>query len=1245
MEPGINRATALSAFAISNTSTNSRLISQQEEQISKLTDNIREQEVRLSQQEDKISDMYSDFVNRFELNEMIGSWYESREIHQKAVHERDKYIDLQNGLFAPLWSVGSHEEISNYIKYELKEDDLILDRMMITLNITPLQILHEIDVDDPKAVWEHFTFSLRTVLGITFTLNVRVGACCQHANGSTITQVTVTLLQRTTAVIFEVDSNQVTNELDSINVVFGLRHEPTRQFTRQINEDDIPTYSYEGSFETLLYCDVARCYVNVTQTGLVDNYREPSVQTLGRFLRRVDAFGLSDTASPGRLTAFLRDFSMTIPHHHRNCVAICYHEYENHNLYDTYVNSLLNEDVEINNVYHEIILAMYNMQVVLYENMSVVERENIIDNAISVNQLAIATTFENSARIDDILARTILYEDRETVITNVGAAMPILDNTFPLFEHKATLISPARGFGVYEYKASPALEGTVVASDLPPIDINLQCVVPSLIQPSLADFEIYNDGQILIIARVMQQINVLNNSTDKPISDGSMNSSANLTAGYFKSNPDTGFARTSTARPGTMDGRIPIMMYPSAVVSTVRELVVIDLVGTSFPLLDSLALTLSVGAIANNNITRSFNENNITTGDITWNGGRYYCIFIPVDITLSRDLNVAAATRPYIDIPNDINWSLPGWSNNVGETQTINATTKFRSILPRSNMFFIRLIDRINGVGWPRNQMSMTYIIDSVDVGTALSVTQPGVAWDTNLLGSWSNLFPSLSVDARYGRALLTTLLRIDNLTLGWRIAIPPQSIHLRRVVDTYVEELDLILDTLDAAIIQINDRLDAMDDRIAYLEEQIELIFKTLNPPLWQSLLSAIVETAIGIAVPVLGAQLVSAVKVFGPKAMGGMIRVTTATLAKIQNVSGKLSTQLRKASATIPHLSLNRTNTLISSAAKSRHTSMADVVPYPQFHESRYPWKERPNSMALLPEVQIKAKDFIETNALPSYSINESLNGPLNNMSIFYQPLSTFGKHSDYLFDKINTDKLRRQFLNDRVRISGLKPAHSYAVHEHLYFDRTRDRMVSRRTLIGAGEFSQHGSGSDGKIGGITFDKMILGKDSNGVIIYQNLPYDSVGYTADDVRNMFKNLFKTNSLDLEGTLQPDAMWKAILANVDLKVKTSTNVDNFFFSSKYFGEGLRDIINNPPTKGYNILWRNCQHFTQDMANYARGHDLTSRLGFAMSERLERVKYASILKDLDSFSETRSYNDHRYRKRGIITNLQRAIRS
>nr|ABD57842.1 unknown [Heliothis armigera cypovirus 14] len=901
---------------------------------------------------------------------------------------------------------------------------------------------------------------------------------------------------------------------------------------------------------------------------------------------------------------------------------------QNGNFFRPSRDSILASQLLLKQHRHVMMNYLLRTQYSLYTEMGQQILEIGIEENRSLQQNMNAAVFSNTARIDDIIGTVVRYEAHELLVEKVRHAVFFNDLPFTTFEINTTVRSPIQMGGCFESRGSREFEGTIAGDTMAPI--TLRHTANSTNQKVRdADFIMNETDDVILLMRVRATVidnnflsaeNVVNRVT-------SLNTNVQM---YFRSSTNSGYTLSNSPNTGHRGGYIPMAVQQCTINFEIRELLVLDKKGVLPTAIEDAYLSGVVAGLENQTGI-NFTVTSATSGEIILDGQRYPCAIFGINRSVNTELRYEFGDDSFgVEVPQDGAFNGGHFSEAGQDPIIVSNGIAFQRTLPSSSFRYMREIDRWIGSGWPANRITIDFAISANDLSANLiCYNRPrNSSWNDVLDTTWSEIFGSSNMARLYGQALQTILIQIDTLTLKWQVAVPPVNIGIRRVIDTSQEEIGLIVDAMLHDIEFMQHTISGLLDRLDYLESQVEQL---LNPPgssFLSMLLNALIDVAMGVALPGAGYILTKVSKSIVQSMAGPTKRVATTIFSNTTDrTRNSVAKHLTNSSKAPPVLSAARHSVSSVTTGNSKGLSITDflidgVEPIVQA-------RNQPLLARLMPEVQMDLKTDLTrsrgNNRSYLYNYNANDEEPHGTFRTYYRPLETLGGLGRTIFKAINTENLRKKYARDKIVAGNKLPAHALASHHYTRINPNTRRIEEVNTIFGVGELSPNPVRSElnANIQGLTFIYE-YDRTMNQKAFPRLLDHRQSGYSDEQLRVMY-NTTHRNPIDTPIPVDNSEAWASIVGKTNKRVDKSTLVDDVHHTEPAMGDALRDLLENPPNVNYHLLNRNCQNVVNDFGNFLRGQPNDDVWTMNLRERLERSRNTIYLNDWDrlSSSETR----------------------
>ncbi|AIY60596.1 minor capsid protein [Dendrolimus punctatus cypovirus 22] len=882
-------------------------------------------------------------------------------------------------------------------------------------------------------------------------------------------------------------------------------------------------------------------------------------------------------------------------------------------------------------------------------------------------------TFSNTSIIDDLLATTIRYEAKEVNLWSERALC-----FFPGWRVQCqgyapfNIISPYRTLGFNE---TDVTVNSFFANNPTLYPNSVSATVTNTPLLSYQDeFIIYQDEDYRVFARCSMSQTVIEDPDHATPLDriSSQRFNTNGTQGsYFDG--DLTAASVGLMTNTRHGGMIPVPALNHRIVLIVDTLIFVHLHGINVPIFDEGTIRLTIATpnvTSNNRRTTTTTLRNGQSGEVIGQNGRLPAIFFDVRETFTWDMFNHSGEFVYVTVEPQDRWDVDTTSTILTDNQNITRTRfNRRSTMPtsyRSSTLGNVQIDAQNTFEQYHN-LAQTRTNTMNALSTLFTFHSTGLADTAQLFTGhqllnamqtvfpndsiqWSQLHPVMSTtdSLTNGRVnpfqILTSFaLNIEELSLKFRTAMPPDSIGLRRIYDSSVHDLMAVVESIHLDIYHIYETLEDLTIRMEIIENQVEQILNALNPGFWQQMLSSVVGMLADIAV-IAGVGMVAKLgQALIQGAMGG-VRIMVHTFGRSPRLLDTLKRQLASSRAT----PIEAVNKHASTHALARRAKLGDRTRWSDFpagiNADDNPRLNNNFSLSmLLPEFAMRSRAIAtakrgENRLLMNVPNDHS--GPLSTLEVHYRPLTALPSQrlADNLYKRIDFKNLRSQYQFRANKVRANKPAHAYASLSTTY-QTPSGTLVEKKQVFGVGEYGGLGANElGGRVNGIMWEHDVM-RTSNGKMVTSLRSHQHSGYTDDDVRRMFREFYKLDQTP--DNIRVDYMWHKLVNGVDATVKSADLAHRQTFASDFMHHAVQDIIRNPPTSRYNLASRNCQHFTNDLVRYIQGYSISDTWGLNIQGRLDRGGFRRVF-DLIGETEARvnvvSYDGAHYilNHRGLV---------
>jgi hypothetical protein len=464
-----------------------------------------------------------------------------------------------------------------------------------------------------------------------------------------------------------------------------------------------------------------------------------------------------------------------------------------------------------------------------------------------------------------------------------------------------------------------------------------------------------------------------------------------------------------------------------------------------------------------------------------------------------------------------------------------------------------------------------------------------------------------------------TVLLRFE-LNCSLRMLIPPFYLGLRRSANEYINNQQNMIYSLQIAITDILDRLDTIESQLEQMRYELDKLLA--SDSFWNVVLEMAINVALGFAGPLVAEVFSKAAKLLG-KATGYSRRTLGVTFATAK--SNKMMSQDYKTN-TLPVDSIVEAQAFNEVILKSMNKSPKDMITAttrPMYNiDNKAQHLDRADKIDLISTMRLggKNRDADSMSASLLAERNVSKNDRLMPvLETYYRPLEDLPSPIANTLHKYITTKggVRRKIQNDSMNMTNKLPSHSFLIYTD-YEKLVSGKYIMKKTYMGVGEidvFSRPNGGPGLGIGAITIKYDAHSRTRDGKLTYSLSNWEDHGYTGEQIEEYWTYLFRKTPRPFTAT---DTLWAQMCDEIDRKTLSSTMMNSTVVPDKFVGEVLYDISKNPPTWNYSKYRANCQDFTMDILNFAKGNGMPTKWDLETQARITQNRVNAIREE---FSE------------------------
>nr|UHS71889.1 MAG: putative minor capsid protein [Cypovirus sp.] len=844
----------------------------------------------------------------------------------------------------------------------------------------------------------------------------------------------------------------------------------------------------------------------------------------------------------------------------------------------------------------------YRTQMAIYGGEYQEVIETVINDAEYSSDILSASTVENAAKISDIASRVALYKEMETIYQ---------DRHYGALSLRGPFFDPANW---YNYYIDPKdknvgfyfsyLDGTYTVGTTR-ITISDRWAVPLDVKADeTAYIKILEDGDTVVFAlveivRTTMSENII--QPDSGVMNGNhfvrLNRATLLTFSEPLPGENSAFVtainQSTIGYTGSSVTRhIPIPYYETEVTIILKDIIMCFKEAVSFPRYIDGRFDYSLN-YDDQRITGSVSDG--VSGEFTSiEFGKLFCLFFNVNRTISTSLTIEKNRRPRIDAPNNFVEVLKHrrWRGMEVETRAdlMYAATGFDARMTTTG------IDNVNN-----SEFTFIFTIKPTKQhylhGYMLNENvQDTIADDVR----WSDVTGS---KAQVAWQRLTHVVVSVTGRVSASIPLPPVSLGMRRTADEFQTITETVLADLTERLDIFESRLDTVEQQLHALQKQFEQLIASMETTFWDMILSVVIDAAIGILIPGAAIALGLLAKVL-KNAVGSAYRTTSIMLSSM--AKGKLlKSNMRRDKFPIESLVEAQTfnDVILKSLGKDKSTMFNQHTRpiYRKDHTAQH--IDRTDKLDLITEMITGGRMNIgsEWNDVEIQSMLHLRNLSNNDrmlptLNTYYRPLQILPKPiAEVLHNTTtNTQNFRNKLRYDAINATTRKPSHSFATYTDYEFITPNTYRV-KMTYFGIGEPNALGFPTGDKnagIGGVHIGMDLFGVGANKTMILSPLNYTELGYTSQQVDNVFKTLFNR---DRPNHMSHDNAWSMIHDGINTRILSSDMMHSTNVPDGAIGRVIRDMVDNPPNFNYNLLNRNCQDVTRDIILFATGRGMPTK--------------------------------------------------
>jgi hypothetical protein len=459
---------------------------------------------------------------------------------------------------------------------------------------------------------------------------------------------------------------------------------------------------------------------------------------------------------------------------------------------------------------------------------------------------------------------------------------------------------------------------------------------------------------------------------------------------------------------------------------------------------------------------------------------------------------------------------------------------------------------------------------------------------------------------------------------------IPPVYLGVLNYANEYVYFFESILEEVYGNIQSNREAILDVKMHVQWLQGQFELFVSQQGESLWQVITNALINIVLDAAFGMIGGAVMSKITSVMQKMAGLNWRVTSTGIA--QSVS-RGATLKSLGSREIPTDSFGEMQNFGSTYLSSRKRKVTDFDydKRPMFKQTdkqdhlKAQYFDASEKLDITSMIRAggsyKAGDY-PAKAIPKNSLSPSPNESLIPcINTYYRPLGILPQPVAKWAHKFTLrSDVKDKYVYDSVNLSTRQPSHAFSVVDDYEVIGVGKHRLNRN-YIGIGELNVHGRTTGDKgagIGGVTmtYDSTIRNRD--GRVLYTLNDYETSGYNAKDVDNLYKTLYNNSKTgkELGDVLTTDEKWMSISEELSRKILQSDKMSSTYLPDKSKVMALQSMIRDPPEFNYNLINNNCQNLVKDMVNFVKNGTVNNAWQLTMRKRLlkDRVQlYDSVL--------------------------------
>nr|QJB76097.1 VP2 protein [Hubei lepidoptera virus 3] len=617
--------------------------------------------------------------------------------------------------------------------------------------------------------------------------------------------------------------------------------------------------------------------------------------------------------------------------------------------------------------------------------------------------------------------------------------------------------------------------------------------------------------------------------------------------------------------------------------------------------------------------TIRINETLTESTELTVSGMRLFGVGADVDYVLTVDTDGAGTNGIYLSAEIGMStleggvetWINANSNNNFSDTSLLNATgIAVSGIAPTSG-----------GASYIPGDVEINVSM-SADTLFRLGLIETGVLGLLNVGDTgktWSKIDTTINDDDSNTEYMRRALFNEVSIEYEMRIQVPPVDLFVRRAVDEHMTIQNLINESLAAAISDLQQEVADVMDYVDYLSAQIDEFIRSQQESWWMIFVNATLEIGLGILIPGAGAIMAKGVRSMLNSA-GTVRRIYNATVSAMKSAFSKAR---YTGSKSIASMSIAANEMWIEGALRATRRQKGEFVTptRPMFQNGNI----RGQKFDAAERIDVQSAYKFGVGSISNSSqdvkvrdrISLSNENMLPTLEVHTRPIMEVGALGSVIYDIANVnERMTRQYKGNITKIKGRQPGHAFMVYTDVEAKQGGGFIVTKRYL-GVGELTVADvkPSMNSAIGGVRIKYEVMAiRTSDGKNLISPLGFAESGYTSEQVDLLFATLFNGEVNGI--TLPTDMKWEMLTRRVEQKILNSDKVSSEILTTGHGGSMLDEILNNPPTRPYNLLTKNCQHFVRDVSTVLRGLPPASSFDTNIYGAMSRARTMTIINDL-----------------------------